>query len=321
MVEGRAGCRNNHGVTVLDIGASDRDAFPGGPIRLIVGFSPTSASDLLARALAPELSRVLGQPVSLERHDGAEGVRAARVLMDSVPDGRSLLIATLGSLVLNPGLVADLPYHPLRDFTPVALLMRAPLVLGVHPGLGIGCVAELVERARENPGQLRFGCSAVAGAPRLAGELFRRMAQVDMGPATYRETETLYSDLIASRIAFSFNNPMTMLPLIDRGQVTGIAVTGRERCRAAPNLPTMEQCGFAQFEVVNWVGVVAPAGLAPERTMRLNDAIRDALGSPSLQAELTRQGVEVPSDTPAEFAEHIGRETARWAPVLRDGLP
>jgi tripartite-type tricarboxylate transporter receptor subunit TctC len=300
------------------VGAADGEAVPSGPIRLIVGFSQGSASDTLACAVAPELARALGQTVTIDRRVGAEGVLAARALMASAADGHTLLVATLGSHALNPSLVPDLPYHPLDDFTPIALLMRAPLVLGACAGLPVGSVAALIARARQNPGQLSYGCSALAGAPRLAGELFCRSADIRVRATVYRETEQLYADLVAGRIDFTFNNPMTMLPRIAAGQVTGLAVTGRERSGAAPNLPAMQECGLPGFEVTNWVGIVGPAGLAAPRAVQLNAAIRTSLAAPSIGDELTRLGVAIPSDTPNEFAAHIARELARWAPVLRE---
>jgi tripartite-type tricarboxylate transporter receptor subunit TctC len=317
MAEGRARGRTGAGVSARAAGAADGEAFPSGPIRLIVGFSQGSASDTLATAVAPELARVLGQTVTIERHAGADGVLAARALIASAADGHTLLVATLGSHALNPSLVPDLPYHPLKDFTPIALLMRAPLVLGTYPGLRVASVAALIARARQNPGGLSFGCSALAGAPRLAAELFCRSTNVRARAAVYGETEELYADLVVGRIDFTFNNPMTMLPRIASGQVTGLAVTGRERCSAAPNLPTMPESGLAGFEVTNWVGIVGPAGLPPERAAHLNAAVRAALASPTLSDRLVRLGVAIPSDTPDKFAAHIARELARWTPVLQ----
>ncbi|GAA4326256.1 tripartite tricarboxylate transporter substrate binding protein [Pigmentiphaga soli] len=283
-------------------------------VRLIIGFSPRSASDTMASALAPELEKALDRPVVLDRHMGEDGVVAARALMDAPPDGRHLLIVTLGTHALNPAVAAVPPYDPVADFTPVALLMRTPLVLGVAPTLPVSSVAELVALGRSR--RLAFGCSAAIGAPRLAAELFGRDAGLDLHAAVYARTEDLYADLAAGRIDASFNNPMTMLPLFREGRARGIATTGPARLPAAPSLPTMAECGFADFAVENWVGIVGPKGLPPARAQALSEAIRAALGTPSMARTFGRLGLDASSSAgAAEFAAYLRDQVARWAPV------
>ncbi len=287
-------------------------------LRLIVGFSPRSASDTMASALAPELSKVLGRPVVLDRHMGEDGVVAARTLMPCPPDGRHLMIVTLGTHALSPAVALIPPYDPVADFTPVALLMRTPLVLGVAATLPVTSMADLLALARTR--RLTFGCSAAVGAPRLAAELFKRDANLDLHAVVYAQTEELYADLAAGRIDASFNNPMTMLPVMAKGQVRGIASTGSARLAAAPSLPTMEECGLANFVVENWVGIVAPKGLPADAAERLNQAVRTTLATPSMAATLAQLGLEAPaaddaSGSAAGFAAYIGSQFSRWAPV------
>jgi tripartite-type tricarboxylate transporter receptor subunit TctC len=285
-----------------------------GAVRLIVGFSPRSASDTMASALAPELAKTLGRPVVLDRHMGEDGVVAARALMAAPADGRHLMIVTLGTHALSPAVAPTPPYDPVADFTPVALLMRTPLVLGIAPALPVSSVAELVALGRSR--RLAFGCSAAVGAPRLAAELFGRDAGLDLRTVVYARTEQLYADLAAGRIDASFNNPMTMLPLFDEARARGIATTGRSRLPSAPALPTMEECGYADFTVDNWVGIVAPKGLPPRQAEALSAAVRAALGTPSAAQTFARLGLEVSSSgSAAEFAAYIQDQATRWAPI------
>ena len=287
-------------------------------VRLIVGFSPRSASDTMASALAPELAKVLGRPVVLDRHMGEDGVVAARTLMPCPPDGLHLMIVTLGTHALSPAVALSPPYDPVADFTPVALLMRTPLVLGVASSLPVSSMADLLALGRTRP--LTFGCSAAVGAPRLAAELFKRDAHLDLHAVVYAQTERLYADLSAGRIDASFNNPMTMLPFIAKGQLRGIASTGSARLAADASLPTMEECGLADFVVENWVGVVAPKGLTADAAESLNRAVREALATPSMAVTLAQLGLEAPAkdvtfSSAAGFAAYIGDQSSRWAPV------
>lgn len=287
-------------------------------LRLIVGFSRGSASDEIAHMLAPPLAAVLGAGVEIERRQGADGAVAACELMVRTPDGTSLMVATLGTHALNPSLVADLPYHPLDDFSPVALVAEAPMILATAPASGIGSVAELIARARAAPGAIAFGCSAKGGAPWLAGALFRRAAGIDIRPAIYRETKALYADLAAGRIAISFNNVMSMLPALAEGTLAGLAVTGRDRLVAAPTLPTLAECGLAGCELSNWVGLVAPRGTPAGIVASLNAAVRAALADPTLARALAAEGIS-PGDLDAPgFGRHIRAEIERWVPVLKD---
>jgi len=300
-------------VTVSKAGISNDQA-----VRLIVGFSPRSASDTMASAVAPELAKVLGRPVVLDRHMGEDGVVAARTLMPCTADGSHLMVVTLGTHALSPAVATTPPYHPVADFTPVALLMRTPLVLGVATSLAVSTMAELIALGRTR--RLTFGCSAAVGAPRLAAELFKRDANLDLRAVVYAQTEELYADLAAGRIDASFNNPMTMLPVMAEGQVRGIASTGSARLAAAASLPTMEECGLAKFVVENWVGIVAPKGLPADAAESLNQAVRTTLTTASMAAALAQLGLEAPaaddaSGSAAGFAAYIGSQFSRWAPV------
>lgn len=291
-------------------------SYPEHPIRLVLGFSPGSASDLIARALLPELGRQLGQPVAVELRQGEGGAVGARLAAGSAPDGYTLFMATLGTHGLAPHLNRSLPYDPLRDFAPVSLVAHMPLVLACHPSLAADSVGQLVVLARSRPGQLTYGSSAVGGAPHLAAELFQSMAQVEMTHVVYDNTDRLYADLEAGRITLSFNNMLSMAARIRAGTLRGLAVTARERSPVLPQLPTLVEAGLAGYEVTNWLGIVAPKGTPADVVAALHRAIDAALGSRSVRQQLDAVGVAAWSSTPAECAAHIARELARWAPVV-----
>jgi tripartite-type tricarboxylate transporter receptor subunit TctC len=282
----------------------------------VLGFSPGSASDLIARALLPELARALGQPVVAELQQGAGGAIGARHVARSAPDGSTLFMATLGTHALAPHFSRALPYDPASDFAPVSLVAHMPLALACHPSVAAGSVGQLIGLARARRGTLTYASSAMGGAPHLAAELFQQLAQVELKHVVYDNTDTLYADLAAGRVALTFNNVLSLAPRIASGSLRGLAVTSRERSQVLPHLPTMSEAGFADYEVTNWLGVVAPAGTPSDILGRLHQGIATALREPGLLRHFDALGVQALSCTPEAFAEHIERELARWAPIV-----
>jgi tripartite-type tricarboxylate transporter receptor subunit TctC len=286
------------------------------PVRLVLGFSAGSASDMLARLLAPELSRHLGQPVTIELHPGDNGATGARLVAGSEPDGHTLFVATLGTHALAPNLARRLPYDPVKDFAPVTLVAQAPLVLAVHPSLQAESVKQLIDLARSMPGRLGFASSAYGGAPHLAAALFQDMAGIEMAHVCYERTQELYGDLIAGRVALSFNNVMSMLPCLAQGQLRGLAVTGSSRCAAVPGLSTVSESGLPGYEVTNWLGIVAPAKTPRGIVAAIHHAVIEAMQSSRVVAHFTEHGVEPRASPPDEFAAFMRQELARWAPIV-----
>ena len=290
--------------------------YPTRPIRLVLGFSPGSASDLIARALLPELGRQWGQPVAAELHQGEGGAIGAQIVARSAPDGYTLFMATLGTHALAPHCSRPLSYDPVRDFAPVSLVAHMPLVLACHPSIEAESVGQLIALVRARRRRFTYASSAVGGAPHLAAELFQSMAQVEMKHVVYDNTDKLYADFVAGRVALSFNNVLSMASRIHAGTLRGLAVTARERSPVLPHLPTMAEAGLAGYEVTNWLGVVAPAGTPPEIVAVLHCGIVAALRAQAVRKQLGAVGVEAWSSTPDEFTAHIDRELARWAPVV-----
>lgn len=285
-------------------------------IHLLLGFSGGSASDQIARLIAPALSRELGKPVEIKLRPGNNGADAASEVATANADGNTLFMATLGTHALAPHLDAGLPYDPLHHFAPVSLLATAPLMLACHPSLEISDARELIEFARAHPGTLTYGTSAIGGAPHLAAELFQAMANIEMRHVRYDKTERLYEDLEAKRISVSFNNMMSMLPRCQSGALRALAVTSAARSAAAEDLPTLTETALPGYEVSNWLGIVAPKATASAIVGKLSGAIAAALNSHEIAASFKAAGVTPCGSKPEEFAAFMEQEITRWGPVV-----
>jgi tripartite-type tricarboxylate transporter receptor subunit TctC len=282
----------------------------------VLGFSPGSASDQIARAIAPALSRALGAAIDIELRPGANGTGAAAHVATAAGDGRTLFMATLGTHALAPHLDPALPYDPVHHFVPVSLVATAPLVLACHPSLGISQAGELIDLARAKPRTLGYGTSAVGGAPHLAAELFQDIAGVEMRHVRFDRTEELYQELEAGRIALSFNNMMSMLPRYRDGRLRALGVTSAVRNAAAPDIPALGERALPGYDVSNWVGIVAPRATPRAVVDGLATAIGEALGDDTVREAFVSAGVAPGAGTPDEFAGFIARELARWRPVV-----
>ena len=285
-------------------------------VRLVLGFSPGSLSDHIARILRDALADEFSVPVTIELKPGHNGIPAARDVAASAPDGATLFMATLGTHAIAPYLSVNLPYDPLRDFTSVALVSRSPMLLACHPSVAADSVGELIERARSV--ELTYATSAVGGAPHLAAELFQRLAGVTMRHVRYDQTEMLYRDLEAGRVALSFNNIISMLPRCRSGKLRALAVSSSERSEIAPEVPTIAEAGVTGYEMSNWVGIAGPCGLPEATTSRLNAAVTAAVRSDRVSAELRAQGIIPCGGTAQEFASFILGETEKWRPIVAE---
>jgi tripartite-type tricarboxylate transporter receptor subunit TctC len=291
--------------------------YSASPMRLLLGFSAGSASDIVAQVIAPALSKQLGQKIAIERHPGDNGAIAAGMAARGTRDGRTMYMATLGTHAILPCIRKELAYHPLRDFIPVSLVARAPLVMAVYPRMPVASVAELIKRARSGVSLLTFASSAFWGAPHLAGELFSFLAGVKMTHVPYDETKRLYADLLGGQVDMSINNVMSMRPLIESGRLRGLATTGPTRSPVLSDLPTLAEEGLTDYEVLNWLGICVPAGTPHEVVDRLSQALTAVLSNIKASSILTRQGMEIVASSPEIFASYIKSELERWAPVLR----
>jgi tripartite-type tricarboxylate transporter receptor subunit TctC len=296
-------------------------AWPSRPVRIVVPFAAAGTTDILARALAPELGRAFGQTFVVDNKPGAGGNLGAAEVAKAAPDGYTLLMGTVGTHGINASVYPKLPYDPIKDFAPITLVAGVPNVLVMNPAkaqaLGISSVADLIRYARANPGKLNMASSGNGTSIHLSGELFKAMTGSYMVHFPYRGSGPALLDLIGGTMDLMFDNLPSALPQIKAGRLKAFAVTSAKRSAAVPELPTMAEAGVPGYEASSWFGLLAPAGTPPDIVNRLQQESAKALGSPALKERLLAQGAIPVGDTPAEFARHIAAETKKWAQVVK----
>ena len=291
--------------------------YPSRPIRFIVPFAAGGGTDLVARTLAHKLTQALGQPVVVDNRTGASGVIGTELAAKSAPDGYTIMIAT-PTLAVNPSLIPNLSYDPVKDFAPVSLIATSPHLLAISPSLPAKSVGELVALAKSRAEPLTFSSGSTGGSSHLAGELFNTMAGIHMVHIPYRGTGEAVTAVLGGVVSMAFLDVPTMLPHIKSGRLRGIAVTSTKRSSVAPELPTIAESGYPGFESGLWYGVVAPARTPPEIIARLNAELVKITQSPEMRETLRAEGAESIASTPEAFGELIRREIVRWAKVIRD---
>lgn len=292
-------------------------AYPDKPVRLVIPFPAGGGADSMARPLAAKLSTLLGQPVVLEHRAGAGGTIAAEAVAKAAPDGYSLLFGTVGTHAINPSLRSKLPYDPVADFAPVAMTHVAPRVLVVLPSLPAADVKELIAHAKAKPGALTFGSSGNGGVNHLAGALFMSMAGVDMLHVPYKGSSPAAQDLLGGRLSMVFDSIVVWTEHIKTGKVRALGVSSPARTPALPNVPTIAESGLPGFDVANWLGVLAPARTPPDIVARLSAELKVAMADPAIRQQMVAAGIDVVYSTPAEFAETIRKDIAKWAVVIK----
>ena len=294
-----------------------QEVFPSRPLRLIVGFTPGGATDISARAIAPKMGEALGQPVIVENRPGAGSNIATEMVARSPADGHTLLLATLGALVVSP-MVIRLPVDPARELVPVSVAVDLFNILVLPPDRPRRSVAELVAAAKAAPGRLSSGTSGIAGGPHLAGLLFDRTAGTETTAVHYRGGGLVVTDLLAGRVDFSFATATSVLTQVREEKLRALAIPHLERSRLMPDIPTMAESGLPGFDVPSWYAVMAPRGTPDGAIARLNAAMRVALNDTEATAVLNRNGLEPRWTTPDQLAEAIVAERAKWTPIIRE---
>ena len=289
------------------------DVYPNRQIRFIVSFPAGSATDQVARLVAPQLSRATGQSVIVDNRGGANGFIACEAAAKAVPDGYTVLFTTGTTHAANPALFKKLPYDPVKDFAPVTTLSMNDFILIVLPGFPANNVAELAQLARANPGKYSF---ASGNAPsRIGGEMFKMMSGTKLLHVPYRGAPQALSDLLGGQVSMIFSDLRTAMPQVMGGKVKALAVTGRKRLGLAPNVPTMIEQGYPDYDLFNWVGAYLPAKTPPEVVARLNTLLHAAVKAD--QAGHESNGGEVRLTSPEEFAKVQASDTAMWARVVK----
>jgi tripartite-type tricarboxylate transporter receptor subunit TctC len=290
--------------------------YPGKSIRIIVPFPAGGIADVYARLIGSRVTEAWGQPVVVENRTGAGGNIGADAVAKSAPDGYTLAMGSLGTHAVNVSLFAKMPYDPVRDFAPIALVLEAEGLLVVHPSVPAQNVPELINHLRSKPGALAYASAGMGTASRLAGELFKTMAKVDMVHVPYKGNVPAITDLLAGQTSLLFATMPTVLPHAKAGKLRALATIGTVRPAAAPEIPTIAEV-LPGFEVNNWIGLFAPADTPPEIVQRWNAEVVRFMQSPENQARLRNEGARFVPTTPHQFAAFVKAEIAKWAPVVR----
>ncbi|MFN0040397.1 MAG: Bug family tripartite tricarboxylate transporter substrate binding protein [Burkholderiales bacterium] len=288
-------------------------SYPAKPVKLIVAFPPGGPTDSVARLIAGQLSKTLGQQVIVDNRPGAGGTIGAALAAKSPADGYTLFLGTTGTLASAPSLYPNLGYHPVKSFVPISLVITAPFVVVVHAKVPAQSLQELISLAKSKPGDLNFGSAGNGHPLHIAGEMFKIAAGVDLVHVPYKGTAPALPDLLAGRIQIMFDVPATFTSFLQSGQLRALAVAGPRRIPQLPDVPTTAEAGLPGYEVSAWFGLVAPAGTPAEIVKRLNAEVRKAVAMKEIHDALANQGLEPSVNSPEEFTALIKLDGAKWA--------
>jgi tripartite-type tricarboxylate transporter receptor subunit TctC len=290
--------------------------YPDKGIRMIVAF-PTGAPQILSLLLSEKLRDAVGQPVVPDYRPGAGGSLASELTAKAPADGYTILL-TSPTIAISPSLFPKLGYDTFRDFAPITELATVPNVMVVHPSVPARSLGELVALARANPGKLNFGSGGVGSGSQLGSELFRTLAHLKMVHVPYKGAAIAMNAMLSGEVDMVVSTVPATIPHINAGRLRGIAVLAPARAPALPRVPTTAESGMPQVVVITWYGMFAPAGVKPEIVDRLNAEIAKALHASEVQAKLSSVGLDVATNSPAEFARFVRAEHDKWAKVIRD---
>ena len=325
MVEARFGPRPAPGfIHVIALAAAFiappaavAQSYPGRPVRLIVSLAPGGGTDLVARVLAGKLSEAWSQQVVVDNRPGAGSIIGAEIVAKAAPDGYTLLMGT-NSLLTQPSLFKNLPYNVTRDFAPVTLALRAPLLLSAHPSLAASNLKELIALAQARPGELTYASPALATTGHLGGELFKQIARVNILHVPYKGAGSAISNLLAGEISLMYSSPPAVIMHIRAGKLKALGVTGSKRAAQAPDIPTFDESGLTGVEAYDWYGILAPAGTPKPIIDALNAQTVRILQMPDVSDRFaSTQFAEPVGSTPDELQRFMRSEIERWARVIR----
>jgi len=296
-----------------------QEQYPARPVRVVVSFSAGGPTDIVGRVIAAKLSELLNQQFFVENKVGAGGNIGADQVAKSAPDGYTLLVATVSTHAINPGLYSKMPYDPVKDFAPVAQVGVTPTMLGVHPSIPAKTVAEFIALVKANPGKYTYGSSGLGSILHLCGEQFKALAGgLDIQHVPYRGSNPMMGDLVAGQISMAFDATPTALPQAQSGAIRALGAGMAERMRVMPELPTLQEQGLKGFECYTWNAILAPAGTPPSIVEKLAGAIKIALDDPNVFKRLQEAGVDPTLGRgPKETADFIKAELAKWAPIIK----
>ncbi len=302
-----------------------QSAWPNKQVRIVVPFAPAGTTDILARAIAPELSKAFGQTFFVDNKPGAGGNLGADIVAKSPADGYTLLMGTVGTHGINRALYEKMPFDPIKDFAPITLVAGVPNVMVVNAEKAkernINTVADFIVYAKAHPAKLNMASSGNGTSIHLSGELFKSMSGTFMVHFPYKGSSPALLDLVGGATDVMFDNLPSSLQLIKSGKLKALAVTSSQRSGALPDVPTLEQAGgpsLKGFDASSWFGLLAPAGTSPEIVARIQQEVSKALNTPAIKEKLLAQGAIPSGNTPAEFAKFIDSEHKKWAQVVKN---
>jgi tripartite-type tricarboxylate transporter receptor subunit TctC len=302
------------------IGASHAQSssdYPNKPVRIIVGYPPGQTIDLGARVIAKSLSQELGQNVWVENKAGANGIIAHQLMKEVVPDGYTLLMSSSATLAINPTLYRKLPYDPLVDFTPIALVNESPLIMVTGTQSKFATVRDLVNFAKANPGKLTYGSTGSGATGHIAMEMFKKAAGIEMVHVPYKGSSTMLPELINNAIDLAFDAPGSTAPLIKGGKLRAIALSSAARSPHFPGVPTVAESGYPGFQANTWGALLGPAGLPQSILEKLNSAVNRCLKSAAVKEHYTNVGSTLTGGSSSDLAKTMREEIDRWGQAIR----
>lgn len=312
------------GAAIVSIAAPAlaQTAWPTRPVKIVVPFAPGGTTDILARAVAPELSKAFGQTFIVDNRGGAGGNVGADIVAKSPADGYTLLMGTVGTHGINKSLYSRMPYDPQKDFAPITLVAAVPNVMVMQTekakAMGINNVLDFIAYAKAHPGQLNMASSGNGTSIHLAGELFKSKTGIFMTHIPYTGSGPAMMGMVSGTVDVMFDNLPSAMPQIKGGKLKAFAVTSSQRSAAMPDLPTIEEAGKLKgFEASSWFGLLAPAGTPADVVLRIQQETAKALNSPAIKEKLLAQGAIPSGNSPQEFARLIDAEIKKWAPVVK----
>lgn len=291
--------------------------YPDKPIRMIVPAAAGGAADTLARMIGRGLTEKFGQPVVIENKPGAAAIVGMSAIAKAPADGYTLGMTFSGAMSINPSLYQQLPYDPVKDFAPITIVAVSPLVIAVSPKLGPKSLGEFLALAKKDPGKLTFGSAGTGSTQHLSMELLKSTAGVDMLHVPYKGSSAALVDVQSGLISAVSDNAITLVPLIQSGQLVPLAVETAQRIQSLPQVPTVAESGYPGFQAAGWYGLLAPAGTPQLIVAQLNAALREMVDKPDFTQWLRQQGMEPQTDTPEGFGRYISQEKDKWAQVIK----
>jgi tripartite-type tricarboxylate transporter receptor subunit TctC len=299
--------------------AQGAEPYPSKPIRMVVGFAAGGANDLVGRAIATRLSGPLGRAVVVENRAGAGGNVATEYVARAAPDGYTLLLGSVSSLAMGPALYKSVPYDPVKDFAPVTQAVTVPTLLAVHPSLSVRSVKDFVALARRVPGRIDVACPGFGSIAHLAGELFKRTANVDFVLVPYKGGAPALSDLMGGQVSAMMSVISTSAPHVQSGRLVGLAVTSVQRSSAVPNVPTIAESGYPGYAADGWLGILFPAGTPAEIVARMYREVTAIMATPEVHSQLESVGMTIAtSKSPQEFQALIREDVVKWKKVVSE---